>query len=424
MRYIFITGNAGCGKSYTLKEMTQGDNQKHVIVAPTGIAAINAGGFTVHSAFRIDPGNGFVDPKIKYGALRGVKRVYLDEVSMVSADLMKSIFHACEILGVEELICFGDLAQLKPVSGAWFFEFKVPDEVVRLTKNYRQGSDLEFAEVLNRMRSGRHTVSDINYLNSKAGATNKGITLAYSNAAVNSINELALKSLPGAMIENAAAIDGNMKASDVQAPEVLQIKPGAQIVMLNNDTRKRWQNGTRGKIVEIIDPTTDWPTDVKEGDEVAINQPSIKVQIGDQVHVVTEHTWIKRVPKMLTPERTEYYQAIADGEHELSFIESIMLTDGGESQRAAAQHTLDQGYEMESTGTFTQFPMKLGYASTVHKSQGLTLNEVIVKPDGFGNAHGLGYVALSRLTNVGGLSTFRKLRKDDFICNPKVIPYL
>lgn len=407
MKFKFITGPGGCGKSHLLKEMTRADSSKHLIVAPTGIAAINAGGSTVHSAFRIDPSNGFVNPKIKYGALRGLKRLYVDEISMISGDLFKSIEAACAMLGVEELIAFGDLAQLKPVQGSWFFEYRKPDEIQRLTKNYRQGSDLTFAEILNRMRAGKHTISDMGTINAQAGNSKQGITLAYSNNTVNAINSQELAKLPGTIVENCAAIEGTMKSSDVQAPEVLQLKVGASIVMLNNDSSKRWQNGTRGTVEKISDHE---------------DTPIVYVRIRDEVYAVDEYTWTKKVPDILTPDRIQYFERVTAGRVELDWIDAIQLDD--ETEIAFAAHTLAQGFEMKVVGSFTQFPMKLGYASTVHKSQGLTLDNVILSPEGFGSSHGLGYVALSRLTSVQGLTTLRRLKKDDFICNPKILPYL
>lgn len=395
--FKFITGGAGTGKSFTLKEMTKVDTTKSIIVAPTGIAAINAGGSTIHSAFRIDPGSGYVDPKIKRSALRGLHRIYIDEVSMVSADLLKSIHTAAEMLGVREIIAFGDLAQLKPVTGGFFFDYRKPDETVRLEKNYRQGSDLEFAEILNRIRTGRHTMSDIAYINKNMGSSNQGMTLAYSNQTVNAINKQELDKLDGEIVENNAAIEGNMKPSDVPAPECLQVKEGCKIVMLNNDQSKRWQNGTRGEIVRIFHGNDDVPS-------------YIEVKIGEEIHKVDEFTWSKRVPAEISPDR--HYEL------------QDMLDDWDTDEVEYAKHTLANGFEMKVTGSFTQFPMKLGYASTVHKSQGLTLNECVVHPDGFGTSHGLGYVALSRLTNVKGLTTLRRLRKDDFLCSVKVLPHL
>lgn len=413
MKLTFITGGAGTGKSFTLKEMVAKEQRRFVVTASTGIAALNCGGVTIHSAFRIDPNNGFVNPNIKHGPLRGVQVIYIDEVSMVSSELMESIYTAGEMLGVEEIIAFGDLAQLKPVRGNWFFEFKEPDEVVKLTTQYRQGNDKTFANVLNYLRGGCRPIMDHDfktvweYLNTHKGDTGDGITLAYSNVVVNRINAQELANIEGPVTENPADMY-NMKPSDCIAPELLQIKVGAKVVMLNNDRSKRWQNGTRGEVDMIQD--------------VEGQAPMIWVNIAGERHEVTEYVWQKKIPKKLTEERREYWEGVASGE--LINFDKVYMSNDIETEKALARHTLKNGYELEVVGSFTQFPMKLGYASTVHKAQGLTLDKVIIRPEGFDTSHGLGYVALSRLTTLEGLTTYRKLTKNDFICNPKVIPYL
>lgn len=408
-----ITGGAGTGKSHTLKEMVANDTSRNVVVAPTGIAAMNCGGITIHSAFKVDPGNGFVSPSIKYGPLRGIETIYIDEVSMVSSDLLQSVITAADMLGATRIIAFGDLAQLKPVKGNWFFELREPDDIKRLTTIYRQADDKEFADILGRIRSNCHNAADMDYINRGKGDSQQGVTLAYSNATVDAINTQSLANIDSPIIENAADVQGDIKTSDVPAPEVLKIKPGASVIMLNNDKEKRWRNGTRGVVHEIKDSKYDE------------EMPVIVVNIDDNLYNVNEHTWFKRVPRKLTPQRIEYWESVASGMREMSFIERLLVDERTrEHERAYAKHVLTNGYELEQIGSFTQFPMKLGYASTVHKSQGLTLDKVILKPDGFGTMHGLGYVALSRLTTLGGLTTFRKLRRDDFICNAKVLPWL
>jgi ATP-dependent exoDNAse (exonuclease V) alpha subunit len=404
MKLTFITGGAGVGKSYTLKEMVEKETRRYVVVAPTGIAAINCGGSTIHSAFKIDPSNGFVNPQIKWGPLRGIEVIYIDEVSMVSSELMESVYVAAEMLGVVEIIAFGDLAQLKPVKGNWFFEFVEPGEIQRLTVCYRQGNDLEFAGVLNRIRRNVHNANDVSYLNSRKGDSGEGVTLAYSNATVNMINTQELAKLDTPLVSNAAELFGNIKSSDVPGVEHLEMKVGAKVIMLVNDRSKRFQNGTRGVIHKIIEGTADFP-------------PHVMININDELFGVEEYQWQKKVPQKLTPDRVEYWEYIASGGIDFSVKDQ-------ETEIALAKHTLKNGYEMVITGSFTQFPFKLGYASTVHKSQGLTLDKVIIRPEGFDTSHGLGYVALSRLTTLEGLTTFRKLKREDFICNPKVLPYL
>jgi ATP-dependent exoDNAse (exonuclease V) alpha subunit len=405
MKLKFVTGGAGVGKSYTLREMVEKETRRYVVVAPTGIAAINCGGSTIHSAFKIDPSNGFVNPQIKWGPLRGIEVIYIDEVSMVSSELMESVYVAAEMLGVQEIIAFGDLAQLKPVKGNWFFEFVEPGEIQRLTVCYRQGNDASFASVLNSIRTGKHNQADVGYLNLNKGDSGEGVTLAYSNATVNMINTQELAKLDTPLISNAAELFGNIKASDVPGVENLEMKVGAKVIMLVNDRSKRFQNGTRGEIASIQEGGEDLP-------------PVVDIRLSNGTVVsVEEYQWQKKVPQKLTSERAEYWEHVVAGY-------GTAFNDQYETEIAFAKHTLKNGYEMVITGSFTQFPFKLGYASTVHKSQGLTLDKVIIRPEGFDTSHGLGYVALSRLTTLEGLTTFRKLKREDFICNPKVIPYL
>jgi ATP-dependent DNA helicase PIF1 len=311
MKLTFITGGAGVGKSWTLREMVAAERRKSITVAPTGIAAINCGGATIHSAFKIDPNNGFVNPNIKYGPLRGLEVIYIDEVSMVSSDLMESIYTAGDMLGVQEVIAFGDLAQLKPVKGNWFFEFKEPDEVRKLTTQHRQGNDLIFAEILNHARQGFkiNPHCDIKYLNENKEDSGEGVTLAYSNETVNRINSQALAAIDAPMVENQADMY-NMTGKDVLAPELLQVKVGAKVIMLNNDRAKRWQNGTRGTVERI--------TQIDDSEVIQVN-------IAGNLYDVEEHTWQKKTPKKLTEQRREELEDFVRGVQKAGLTLNQML---------------------------------------------------------------------------------------------------
>lgn len=401
MNFHFITGGAGVGKSHTLRQMIGLEQEKYIIVAPTGIAAINVGGATIHSAFKIDPSNGFVNPQIKYGPLRGLKKIYIDEISMVSNELMESLVFAAEMLGVTDIIGFGDLAQLKPVQGGWFFEFMEPTETTRLTVCHRQKDDLEFAEILNRIRKGEHNPNDISWVNSHKGTTGEGLTLAFANKTVEAINTQRMALIGGIEYTNVAQEFGSINERDVPGIKNLSFKVGCDVIMLVNDKEKRFQNGTRGRVLKVVE------------DNGTLSEIWIESADGAIIKV-NEHTWKKQTPKKLTEERKEYWESVATADDPLI----------PEAEIALARHTLRNGYEMETIGTFTQFPFKLGYASTVHKSQGLTLDKVIIRPEGFDSMHGLGYVALSRLTSVSGLTTYRNLTRHDFLTNPKVKPFL
>lgn len=377
MKIKFVTGGAGTGKSHMLRAMLEADENSYAVVAPTGIAAINVEGMTIHSAFRINPNDGYVSPSIRYSPLMGIETVYVDEASMVSAELFTSMVEACRMLGVQRIICFGDLAQLQPVKGGWFTEAFTPDEVERLTIVYRQSGDKAFADVLNRIRIGEHTADDMDYLNNNSGDSGEGITLAFTNRVVDEINYKNLYALPGEEYSFAGRIEGSISDKDINAPVDLRLKKGAQVIFLNNDIEGRWQNGTRGVVDEISE------------EHVIINGYS-----------VYEHTWAKRVPSQLNDQRIEELYKWPDQDY--------------------ARHCIKNGYELKVVGTFEQLPIKLGYASTVHKAQGLTLDKVNILPDGFYTSHGLGYVALSRVTSLEGLTCHRRLSIKDFKLDQKV----
>jgi ATP-dependent DNA helicase PIF1 len=393
MKIRFITGGAGTGKSFTLRKMLQKEKRKFIVCAPTGIAAQNVNGVTIHSAFNINPDSLFVPSSIARGPLNGLGVIYIDEVSMVGAQLFKAVWFASQHLGVEEIICFGDLAQLPPVKDKPFHHFKLPTEITELTTVHRQADDLNFAEVLNDIRNNDHTYEQIQFLNKLANYEpdeDTGITLAYSNAVVDSINTKSLNAMSGDLHLFKAKIGGGMSGRDVLAPEELYVKEGSSVIMLNNDLEGRWKNGTPAVVTKCYE-----------------DEDAVQVRIGDEKHEVYPHVWTKKAPKELRGEALEQMQQLATGKD----------PDTAEY----ATHCLNNGYALVNIGTFEQLPLKLAYAMTVHKSQGLTLEKAKIIPDGFGKMHGIGYVALSRLTALSGLSLYRPLKVNDFRSDSKIL---
>lgn len=392
MTIKFITGGAGTGKSYTLRKMLKEEKRKHLVCAPTGIAAQNVNGCTIHNAFNLHLESLFVPSSIARGPLQGLEVIYIDEVSMCGAGLFRAVWFAGMHLGVKEIICFGDLAQLPPVKDKPFHDFRLPDEIIELTTVHRQADDLHFAEVLNDIRSNDHTYDQIQYINSRASyePDEGAVTLAYSNAVVDQINTRALYDLPGDMHLFEAQVGGGMSERDVLAPKELYLKEGAKVIMLNNDKAGRWRNGTPAVVHRLYD-----------------NPEGIQVRIGEELHDVEPYTWFKKAPKELRG------AALEQMEH--------MATSKDPDTAEYALHCLNNGYELVPVGSFTQYPMKLAYAMTVHKSQGLTLDRAHIVPDGFGRLHGIGYVALSRLTTLSGLSLSRPLKVNDFRSEAKIL---
>jgi ATP-dependent exoDNAse (exonuclease V) alpha subunit len=392
MKVKFITGGAGTGKSYRLRQMLKEESRKFVVAAPTGIAAQNINGATIHSAFNINPDNLFFPPSIVRGPLAGLEVAYIDEISMCGESLFRAVYKACKVLGVQEIICFGDLSQLPPVKDRPFHNFRLPDEIEELTTVYRQADDKKFAEVLNAIRTDDHTYKQIQWLNKNASFSSEepGVTLAFSNAVVDSINTRELHKVEGDLHLYTAKVGGGISERDVLAPRDLYIKEGAQVMFLNNDQEGRWKNGTVGTVTKCYE-----------------DKDAIQVRIKDNLHDVLPYTWCKKAPKELRGDRMDDLQQMA--------------TSPDEDVAEYARHCLDNGYELTPVGTFEQLPVKLAYAMTVHKSQGMTLDRVKIIPDGFYRMHGIGYVALSRLTSLAGLTLSKPLKPNDFKLDSKIL---
>ena len=412
-RSLFLTGKAGTGKSTFLRYVAKHTKKKFVILAPTGIAAINAGGSTLHSFFRIPfhpliPTDSRYTPRnirktLKYNSdhcklLRELELIIIDEISMVRADIMDFIDKVLRIycrnmrepFGGKQLLLVGDVYQLEPVvteedrkmlhpfyDSPYFFSAKVFHEMkllsIELQKVYRQ-TDPAFVNILDRIRNNTAGCSDLQILNSRVGAKlqtadNKlAITLATRRDTVDYINERQLNKLSGRPSVFNGEINGEFPLSSLPSPMELHIKVGAQVIFIKNDKDKRWVNGTLG-VVEAID---------------------------ESLGVIT----------VITEDGNEY-------DVERDVWENIRYTFNEKEQKI----------EEEQLGLYRQFPMRLAWAITIHKSQGLTFRQVNIDFTGGTFAGGQAYVALSRCTSLEGLNLKDAIHEKDIFIRPEVTAF-
>jgi len=394
---VFVTGRAGTGKSTLLNHLSWNTSKQIVIAAPTGVAALNVGGQTLHSLFRLPIGV-IADSPIDQNdqvrkLLNTIDTLVIDEVSMVNADLMDAIDRSLrqarqrphDTFGGVQIVLFGDPYQLAPVPGGpeerayfadhyrsmWFFDAKIWQDaelrIVELTEIHRQ-SDSDFKIMLNAVRHGQVTPEIGGALNAAGGRTPPAtdvITLATRNDSVNRINASALKRLSGKSLTAKADVVGDFGGRTFPADEVLELKVGAQVMFLRNDSPldggPRWVNGTIGTVTKV--------------------DSTVFVDIDGETHEVEPVVW-------------EKYKYTYN----------------------AATKKLSKDVVAE----FTQFPLRLAWAVTIHKSQGATYERAVVDLGARVFSPGQTYVALSRLTSLDGLYLTRPLRPSDIIVDENV----
>jgi ATP-dependent exoDNAse (exonuclease V) alpha subunit len=390
---IFVTGRAGTGKSTLLNHLSWNTSKQVVICAPTGVAALNVGGQTIHSLFRLPIGvigsNAIEQNAELRKLLNTIDTVVIDEVSMVNADLLDAIDRSLrqarqrpnEPFGGVQLVLFGDPYQLAPVPGdadersyfqdqyrsMWFFDAKVWDDadlrIYELTMIHRQHED-EFKHMLNAVRHGRVTAEIAGRLNetgAREAPTEGAITLATTNSTVTRINASALARLPGRSLTARAEIDGEFGGRAFPADEKLELKVGAQVMFLRNDADQRWVNGSIGTVTRF--------------------DTNIWVEVEGETHQVLPAVW----------EKYKYTYSAAT-----------------------------KALKKDIVAEFTQFPLRLAWAVTIHKAQGQTYEKAIIDLGQRSFAPGQTYVALSRITRLDGLYLVRPLRPSDIIVDENV----
>lgn len=406
-RSVFLTGKAGTGKTTFLKEVVENSSKRVVVVAPTGIAAINAGGVTIHSFFQLPlhpfiPGSKieskFAFSKEKRSIIKTIDILVIDEISMVRSDLLDAVDSVLrrfrdrtKPFGGVQLLMIGDLQQLTPVvtdeeadllrqyyPTPYFFGSralaKIDYVTIELKEVYRQ-QDEDFIRILNDVRKGFPSMETINTLNSRyipdfQSDQDEGyIRLVTHNNMANSYNEQQLEQIDEPLHCFDAQISGTFPEYSYPTDVRLELKTGAQVMFVKNDpsAEKRYYNGKIGHVAEILD------------DVILVQCP---------------------------------------GEEEAVAVEQLEWEN---SRYIINEHT--QEMETEVQGVFRQYPLRLAWAITIHKSQGLTFDKAVIDAAS-SFASGQVYVALSRCRTLDGMVLASPLRQNSVMTDIRVEDYI
>jgi ATP-dependent DNA helicase PIF1 len=396
--FIYLTGAAGTGKTTLIERVKEECSLKKMVVAPTGVAALNIGGSTINSAFRI----GFdtfpviqesKDPRFKK-LLKNLELLIIDEISMVRAPMLDAISETLQIHrnsskpfgGIHVLAC-GDLFQLPPVvkeneessiferyGSVYFFSadnFQAIEKPLffQLVSSFRQQDDKEFYNLLNNVRLGKNLESSISMINKTCHNpefdTESSLIITSRKYRAEQINDEMLNRIDGPTTVVKSKEQGELNENDLPAPRELRVKADAKVMFIKNDPEGRWVNGTIGVVIDCSDK----------------NKKVIKVKVGKEVFKVKREEWNK-----VRYVYDEYNDEM----------------------------------EEEMVSSFKQFPLKLGWAVTIHKAQGLTLDSCSVDLGEGAFATGQAYVALSRCKTLDSLNLYRELKAQDALVDPDI----